>query len=51
MTALEAAQEIEAMEKKITALDEQKAELLDRLAYMKLLAAVFFEGTDSAEYR
>lgn len=43
MTAQEAARPIEAMEMRIAALDDQKAELIQRLAFMKLLSAVFFD--------
>ena len=46
MTALEAAQRIEAMEKRIAQLGVHKAELMERLAYMKLLSVVFFGEAD-----
>lgn len=49
MTALEAAQHIESIEKKIAALDAQRAQLLKRLAYMKLLTAVFFSVSNLTE--
>jgi len=47
MTKQEASQTIEALKAKITALDEQKVELLERLAYMKLLTAVFFDEPEA----
>ena len=46
MTAQEAARRIEAMELRIAALDDQKAELMERLAYMKMLSVVFFGEHD-----
>ena len=42
MTALEAAQRIE----RIAQLGVHKAELMERLAYMKLLSVVFFGEAD-----
>ena len=47
MTAQEVVRRIEAMEKRIAVLDGQKAELMQRLAYMKLLSAVFFDEADA----
>ncbi len=47
MDKQDAIQKIEALKAKITALDNQKAALLERLAYMKLLTAIFFDGDDS----
>ena len=46
MTAQEAARRIEAMELRIAALDNQKAELMERLAYMQLLSVIFFGEAD-----
>ncbi len=43
MTAQEAARRIEVIKMKIAALDDQKAELIKRLAFIKLLSAVFFD--------
>lgn len=46
MTVQETAQRIEALELRIAALDDQKAELMERLAYMKMLSVVFFGEHD-----
>ncbi|MEK6789857.1 MAG: hypothetical protein AABY68_12995 [Pseudomonadota bacterium] len=46
MTAQEAAQQITNMKKQIAQLDTQKIELMERLAYMKLLSAIFFGKDD-----
>ena len=46
MTAQEAAQQIANMEKQIGKLDTQKSALMERLAYMKLLSAIFFGEND-----
>jgi len=43
MTKQEATQRIEALKTKISALDVQRTELLERLACMKLLTAAFFD--------
>lgn len=47
MTKQKASQKLEALKAEITALDDQKAELLERLAYMKLLTAIFFDENDT----
>ena len=46
MTAQEAAQQIANMKKQIAQLDTQKIELIERLAYMRLLSAIFFGEND-----
>ncbi len=46
MTAQEAARRIEEMKLRIAALVDQKAELMERLAYMKMLSVVFFGEHD-----
>ncbi|MES2908983.1 MAG: hypothetical protein V4688_07455 [Pseudomonadota bacterium] len=47
MTALEAAQQISDMKKQIAQLDTLKTELMERLAYMKVLSIIFFGETDA----